>query len=151
MKLHDGIKLTGRVTLLVNGEVVAQSDNLVVTAGKHLIGDMLIDVSGYDTGITYCAVGTGTTAAAAGDTTLETETHREAITSKFRTGLTLVLMTFFVAADINVYLHEVGLFGHSTASGTPDSGVLFARALLDYDNSGGSPTDATFIWEITIA
>jgi len=111
---------------------------------------MLIDTSGYDTGLTYTAIGTGTAAPAVGDTTLGTETARKAITLRERAANVLLLQTFFPAADCNVFLKEVGVFGHSTASATPDSGVLFARTLLSYDNSGGSPSDLTLDWEITI-
>jgi len=148
--MKDTLSLKGTVRLLVNGRVVAEACNLIVTVGKNLVADMLIDTAGFDTGITYCAVGTGVTAPAVGNTTLVTETARATITVKERAGNILLLQTFFLAANINVFIKEAGLFGHSTATGAANSGVLFARALLSYDNSGVSPTDLTVQWEVTI-
>jgi len=152
----DSIALKGHVTLTatdkITGKIVAQieQDNLVVTVGKALVGDMLIDTSGYDTGITYCAIGTGATAVAAGDTTLATEAGtRQLITKKTRASNVLTLRTFFTAAQSTINIKESGLFGHSTASGAADSGVLFSRALVAYDNSGGG-SDITITWTITI-
>ena len=150
LKTKDRLKITGWVKLLANGKVVAESHNLITTVGKALVGDMLIDVSGYDTGLTYCAIGTGTTTPTVANTTLVTETARTTITYKERSSNTLFLQTLFLAANCNVFIKEVGLFGHSTASGAANSGVLFARALLSYDNSGGSPVDLTLQWRITL-
>ena len=149
-RARDGLCIRGHVRLWARGHIVAEADNLIVSTGKALVSDMLIDTSGYDTGLTYTAIGTGTAAPAVGDTTLGTETARKAITLRERAANVLLLQTFFPAADCNVFLKEVGVFGHSTASATPDSGVLFARTLLSYDNSGGSPSDLTLDWEITI-
>ena len=146
----ESLCIRGHVRLWARGHIVAEADNLIVSTGKALVSDMLIDTSGYDTGLTYTAIGTGTAAPAVGDTTLGTETARKAITLRERAANVLLLQTFFPAADCNVFLKEVGVFGHSTASATPDSGVLFARTLLSYDNSGGSPSDLTLDWEITI-
>jgi len=146
----ESLCIRGHVRLWARGHIVAEADNLIVSTGKALVSDMLIDTSGYDTGLTYTAIGTGTTAPVAGNTTLGVETARKAITLRERAANVLLLQTFFPAADCNVFLKEVGVFGHSTASATPDSGVLFARTLLSYDNSGGSPSDLTLDWEITI-
>ena len=146
----ESLCIRGHVRLWARGHIVAEADNLIVSTGKALVSDMLIDTSGYDTGLTYTAIGTGTAAPVAGNTTLGVETARKAITLRERAANVLLLQTFFPAADCNVFLKEVGVFGHSTASATPDSGVLFARTLLSYDNSGGSPSDLTLDWEITI-
>lgn len=51
--------------------------NLIVTVGKALQANLLI---GSGTALSYLAIGTGTVAAAAADTTLGTETHRGAAT-----------------------------------------------------------------------
>lgn len=114
-----------------------ETANLVVTTGKVLVARMLMDDAGYDTGLTYCAIGTNSTAPAAGDTTLGTEVQRAAVTVKSRTINVVTYSTFFLSGDATYAIEEVGLFGHSTASGAADSGELFNRALLSYDNSGG--------------
>lgn len=150
MKIKETFKITGKVKLLVNGKIVAESENLVTNVGKALVGDMLIDTSGYDTGITYCAVGTGTGTPAVTDTLLGTETYRKALTYKERAGNVMYLQTYFTASTVNVYIKEVGLFGHSTATATLNTGIMFARALLSFDNSGGSPVDLIIQWEVTL-
>ncbi len=152
----DGLSLKGHVVLIatdpVTGREIArrESHNLVVTVGKGLIGDMLIDASGYDTGITYCAIGTGSTAPVVGNTQLATEAGtRQTITTKSRSGNVITLRTFFAAAICSINIAESGLFGHSTATATANTGVLFSRALVAYNNSGGG-ADITILWAVTI-
>ena len=122
------------------GHQIAQvtSENLIVTSGKELVAKMLMDESGYDTGLTYCAIGTGSITPLASDTTLTTEVERKAITLKSRSSNEVTYSTYFLASEATYNIQEVGLFGHSTATATPDSGVLFNHALLAYDNSSGA-------------
>jgi len=127
-----------------------ESDNIVVTSGKVLVARMLIDDTGYDTGLTWCAIGSDNTAPAVSDTTLGTEEERKEVTSKSRSTAVITYSTFFTSAESNVAIEEVGLFGHSTASATTDSGEMFNHALLSYDNSGASPLDLTVDVEITV-
>ena len=122
--------------------------NLIVTTGLGLAGDMLIDV--VTTGLTYHAIGTGTDAPAAGDTTLQTESVRNALSSRSRSGNTLTLSTFYLGSVANIHLREVGIFGGASASATPDSGTLFSRALYNYDNSVNE-YDLTFDYDLTLA
>ncbi len=126
-------------------QIILEGPNLRVAIGKNLIGWMLMDASGYDTGLTYCAIGTGTTAPADGDVKLGTESKRVAITSKTIDPDTheITFSTFFTAAQSTYSIQEAGIFGHSSASATPDSGVLFAHWLVEFDNSGGE-------WDVTI-
>ena len=150
------ITLKGRARLIatdpITGRVLAEVENhnIIVTLAKNLIAAMLVDESGYDTGLTYCAIGTGTTTPAVGDTTLTTEAGtRQAITKKSRTANVIELRTFFTAANSSISIKEAGIFGHSTASATPDSGVLFCHSLLTYDNSAGG-ADITIVWTLTV-
>lgn len=115
-----------------------ESDNIIVTSGKELVASMLMDRTGYDTGLTYCAIGTDNTAPAVGDTTLTTEAARLTITSKARTVNAVTYSTFFTSAQSGYAIEEVGLFGHSTASASADSGEMMNHALVSYDNSAGS-------------
>jgi len=154
---REGLPLLGRWRLTAylaggNGRtiyLVKEGHNLITTAGKQLIGDMLIDETGYDTGLTYQAEGTDDTAPAVGDTTLGAEAARKAVTSKSRSGNEITYSTFFTAAEANDNIKEAGIFGHSTASATPDSGILFAHWLVSFDNSGGN-YDLTFDYILTI-
>ena len=76
--IHDDLKLTGALTIALNDEIVQETENLVVTAGKNWVADRMNNAN---TVMTHMAVGTGTNAAAAGDTTLQTENDRNALTS----------------------------------------------------------------------
>lgn len=124
--------------------------NLIVTSGKVLVCRMLMDDGAqWDTGLTYHAIGTGSTAVAVGDTTLTTETGRKAITSKSRSGNEVTFSTFFPVADCTVKVAECGVFGSSTAGAGADSGELMCHYLQAYDNSGGN-FDLTFDWVLTV-
>jgi hypothetical protein len=46
-----------------------------------------------------------------------------------------VLACFFLAAEGNFNYTEAGIFGTSSASGTPNSGVLFAHTLYTYSKT----------------
>lgn len=150
MKLKGIIQLKGHVQLLdaKTREVLAESDNIVVTTGQELTGYLLINAPGITIGISYCAFGTDGTAPADADTTLTVEAGREQITQKNCALNVITLDTFFTAAESTFHILEVGLFGHD-ASMTPDSGMMFSHALLDYDNSG-APRDLVINWTITI-
>ncbi len=130
--------------------VIIEGANLIVSLGKYLVGQMLIDASGYDTGLTYCAIGTGVTAPAVGNTTLVTESARLAITSKTRVTNVITLSTFFTAAQSTYAIEEAGIFGHSTAGAGANTGELFARWLVSFDNSGGL-YDITIDYVLTIS
>jgi len=69
--------------------------NLITNAGRALISG-LINGSGTPAAATYVAVGTGTTAAAAGNTTLETETAASGLT---RAAGTVSLVTTTITND----------------------------------------------------
>jgi len=106
---------------------------------------MLAEESGFDTGITYLSIGTGVTTPAITDTILTTETARKAVAMPvYRVSNRLQFKGYFPAADCNVFVKEMGVFGHSTASATLNTGELFNHALLSKDNSGASPVDLTF-------
>jgi hypothetical protein len=153
-QLNEVLKLSGRWRLTARhvqtGEVIVrEGKNTIVTVGKGLVGDMLIDTSGFDTGLTYQAIGTGASAPAIGDTALTAEVARLAITSKTRSSNVLTLSTFFPAAQSAYNIEEAGVFGHSTASATLGSGVLFSHWLVSFDNSSGL-YDLTFDYIPTI-
>jgi len=118
----------------------------VVTIGKQLVGDLMIGA--VSTGLTYHAIGTGTTTPALTDTKLASEVARKSITLKTRTGLTLSLSTFFTAANCSFNLQEGGVFG-GAASDAIDSGTLFSHFLQAYDNSAGEH-DLSFEYNVEV-
>jgi len=156
MKLRKGelIKVSGRWRLtarhrITGEEIVIEGKNLITTVGKQLIGDMLIDASGYDTGLTYQAIGTSSTSPTVSDTQLGAEAARKAVTSKSRSGNEITFSTFFTAAESSYNIQEAGIFGHSTATSSPNTGILFSHWLVSFDNSAGN-YDLTFDYVLTI-
>lgn len=100
--------------------------NLVVNTGLAWIATV---VANADTGSWYIELGTGTTAASAGQTALVTP---DASTWRLVSGLSAssssaTLATIYPAASANGTWAEVALFGGSTS--TAGSGSMVARAL----------------------
>lgn len=122
--------------------------NLVVSVGKYMVGDVLIDEE--TTGLTYHAIGTGTDAPSVGDSTLTTESTRKAFTSRTRSGNVITLSCYYTAAQCTYNIKECGIFGGASATASTDSGVLFSHYLQTYDNSGGTK-DLTFDYALTIS
>ena len=127
-----------------------ETSNLVTSAGRNHIAQMLLDIGGYDTGLTYQALGTGTTSPTLRDTTLDTETVRQRIISRGATSSNVAtFFTYFAAAQVGSGVEELGVFGHTTARNTVDTGTLFARALLSIDNAGGNDITVSYVLTIT--
>ena len=143
MALDEAVKQAIRDGYCVHENTV---NNLVVTIGKQLVGDLMIGAVA--TGLTYYAIGTGTTTPALTDTKLASEVARKSITLKTRTGLTLSLSTFFTAANCSFNLQEGGVFG-GAASDAIDSGTLFSHFLQAYDNSAGEH-DLSFEYNVEV-
>lgn len=89
-----------------------QIANLVTDAGKAGVASR-INGAGSEAVFDYIAIGTGTTAAASGDTSLQTETHREQATAS-RT-------TTDVTDDTSTL---VNTFNFSSSNAITESGVL---------------------------
>jgi len=121
--------------------------NLIVTLGKGLVADLLIDVVG--TGLTYHAIGTSATAPALTDTVLGTEAARKAFTVRGRAGNVVSLSVFYTKAECTFNIKEAGIFGGALASSTPGSGTLFSHYAQAEDNSAGTK-DLTFDYDLTI-
>ena len=121
--------------------------NLIVTLGKGLVADLLIDVVG--TGLTYHAIGTSATAPAVSDTVLGTEAARKTFTIRGRVGNVVSLSVFYTKAESTFNIKEAGIFGGALASSTPGSGTLFSHYAQAEDNSAGTK-DLTFDYDLTI-
>lgn len=152
LKLGGRWKFTAR-HIKTGKVIIKEGHNLIMTVGKALIGDMLIDEPDYDTGLTYCALGSDNTAPALGQTQLVNEGGGEAmrneITQKSQSDNIITLNTFFAASECVLDIEEIGIFGHSTATGERNSGIMFSRWLVPFDNSLGA-YDITIDYELTI-
>jgi len=142
--INDQISLKGALTITKNGEVIREIDNLVVTAGKELLASRLAGNSG--SVISYMAVGTGTTAAAVGNTTLATEVDRNALSVSGGTasGAAVTYSTTWLAGDATGALTEAGLF---TAS---SGGTMLARTVFAAVNKGSDDL-VTISWTVTVS
>ena len=139
--INDNFALTGALTIAVNNEVVQETNNLVVTAGKNWVADRMNNAN---TVMTHMAVGTGTTAAAAGDTALGTQLDRNTLTSTTVTNNTIEYACTWAAGDGTAAITEAGIFNASTA------GDMFARTKFAVVNKGAADS-MTITWTITVS
>lgn len=142
--MKDSIKATGLVSIYRNG-VLEQQNNLVLALGKQWIAKRC---TGQDSSlVTHIAAGTGTTAAAVGQTALTAEIARVALVQAGATipsSATMRYEAVFPAGVGSGPLTEAGLFNAAS------SGLCIARTVFDVKNKG--PEDVfTVVWEITIS
>lgn len=141
--INDNFALTGALTIAINGEVVQETNNLVVDAGKEWVAQRM---SNANTVMTHMAVGTGTTAAAGGDTALVTELDRNALTTSGGTVSTntITYACTWAAGDATGAITEAGIFDAATA------GDMLARTVFPVVNKGAADA-LTITWTITVS
>ena len=139
--INDDLKLTGAVSIALNGEVVQEIPNLVVTAGKEWVADRMADSN---TVMTHMAVGTSSTAAAAGQTALVSESARGALTSTTVTNNEIAYVETFAAGTATAALTEAGIFDASSG------GDMLCRTVFSVVNKGANDS-MTITWTITVS
>jgi len=117
LRKHFGIKMPKILLLTGFYKFGVTYSNLIVTAGRGLISGRINGV-GAPAAPTYMAIGTGTNAAAAGDTALQTESYRVAGTA--------TLVTTTVANDT---CQLVGTFSITGSSAITEMGILNAASV----------------------
>lgn len=118
-------------------------ENLITTAGKNATIARLASSPG--TAVpTHMAIGTGTTAAAAGDTTLQTEIDRNALSSNTASTNVLTMVGNWAAGDGTGAITEAGVLSAST------SGTLFSRAVFTVINKAAGDT-LQITWTYTLS
>ena len=144
--LNDSIKLTGELKLTltrpdghVKHEVIVP--NLVVTTGKNYIASRMKDATA--TAMTHMAIGTGSTAAAAGNTTLGSEAGRVALTSTTVSTNNVAYVATFPAGTGTGAITEAGLFNASS------SGTLLCRTVFNVINKAAADT-LGITWTVTV-
>jgi hypothetical protein len=119
--------------------------NLITTAGRNAIVSRLASSPGSAVP-THMAIGTGATAAAAGDTTLQTELDRNALTSNTASTNVLTMVGDWAAGDGTGAITEAGVL--SASSG----GTLFARAVFSVINkAAGDTLQITWTFTLTVS
>ena len=146
---NEAVGVRGEVLLtwrdINTGEISRKSvTNLVVSTGLSHIASVM---AGTVTGDWYIELGTGTTAAASGDTALgapATDTWRS-VTAQSSSSSTTLFGTVYPVASANGTWTEVGLFGEANASA--GSGVLVARIVTTVTKT--SSQVLTVSWSLT--
>ena len=139
--IQDNLKMKGRLQVSLNGEVVRDIDNLVVTAGKNYVADRMKNNSSV---MSHMAIGSGTTAAAAGNTALGTELGRVALTSSTVSNAVVTYVASFAAGTGTGAVTEAGIF---TAS---SGGTMLCRTVFSVVNKG-SADSMTITWTVTVS
>lgn len=132
--------LKGRVQIALNDEVVQDIDNLVVTAGKGYVASRIKDATA--TAMSHMAVGTNSSAAAAGDTALGAEVGRVALTSTGVSGSIVTYAATFSAGTGTGSLTEAGILNASS------SGTMLCRTVFSTISKGANDS-MTITWTIT--
>jgi hypothetical protein len=143
----DGLKAKGTLDIIVRGpdgniKDEKKVENLIVDTGLDYIASRMNGTS--ESVMSHMAVGTGSTAAAAADTTLGTELDRNALTSTTVTDNAIAFVCSWAAGDGTGSLTEAGLFNASSA-GTMLCRTVFGTVTKSADDS------MTITWTITVS
>lgn len=142
--LQENLKLTGKLSIAINDEVVKEVDNLVVSDGKDFVASRMEGTT--DAVMSHMAIGTGSTAAAAGDSALGSEVARVALTSTTVSSNTVTYVATFAAGTPSsaAAITEAGLFNASSA------GTMLCRTVFDVVNKGTADS-MTITWTVTVS
>jgi hypothetical protein len=140
--INDGLKLTGKLIIALNGKTVQEVDNLVVTAGKGYVASRIKDATA--TAMSHMAIGSGTNNPAAGDTALQTELGRVALTSTTVSAAVVTYVATFGAGTGTGAVTEAGILNASS------SGTLLCRTEFSVVNKGSSDS-MTVTWTVTVS
>lgn len=144
--LQDSLKLTGRVGIVLkdkDGNVIQEqtTENLVVNDGLNFITSRMEGTS--QSVMSHMAVGTNSTAVAAGDTTLGTELARVSLDSTTVTANAIEYVASFNAGTGTGALVEAGIF--NAASG----GDMLCHVVFGVINKAAADS-MTITWTITL-
>jgi hypothetical protein len=147
MNTLESIKATGRLAIALldaNGKLKTsvEVENLVVTAGLGFISSRMKDATA--AAMSHMAVGSGTTAAAAGQSALISELGRSALTSTTVTGAQVAYVATFGPGVGTGAVTEAGLFNGAS------SGTMLCRTVFSVVNKDAGDT-MTITWTVTLA
>lgn len=147
MNTQENLKASGSLRVVVtdkNGQVKEDREfkNLVVTVGKNYVASRMVGTAANV--MSNMAIGSGTTAAAAGDTTLQTELGRVALASGSATAAVVTYTASFPAGTGTGAVTEAGIFNAASA------GTMLCRTVFAVVNKGAG--DAMSVtWTVTIS
>ena len=140
--INDQLQLKGHLQIHLNDELVQDIDNLVVTTGKNLVASRLVGTT--PAVMSHMAIGSGTTAAAAGNTALGTELGRVSLTSGSASSAVVTYVATFAAGTGTGAVTEAGLLNASSG------GTLLCRTVLSVVNKGANDS-MTVTWTVTVS
>ena len=147
MNTNELLKASGALKVVLtgpDGKVKEEHDfkNLVVTVGKNFVASRIVGTASNI--MSHMAIGSGGTAAAAGDTTLGTELGRVTLASASATNNVVTYTATFPAGTGTGAIVEAGVLNAASA------GTLLCRTVFAVVNKGAN--DAMSItWTVTIS
>lgn len=151
MNTIEQLKAAGKLSIVLKDEKGAVKEtreikNLVVNTGLGHITSRLLGTS--SSVMSHMALGSGTTAAAAGDTALGSQLgSRKALTSSTQSGSnneSIVYVATFVAGEGTGAVTEAGIFNAST------SGTMLCRTVFSVVNKAAGDT-LQVTWTVTFS
>lgn len=140
--INDDLKLKGKLAIALNGEVVQEVDNLVVTDGKEYVASRMKDATA--TAMSHMEIGSGSTAAAASNSALGNDLGRVALTSTTVSGAVVTYVATFGAGTGTGAVTEAGLFNASSG------GTMLCRTVFSVVNKGAADS-MTITWTVTVS
>lgn len=140
--INEHLKLTGHLAISINEVIVAEVPNLVVTTGKGYVASRMKDAAAG--AMSHMAIGTGSVAAAAGDSALGSEVTRNALTSTTVSGSTITYVATFGAGEGTGAITEAGTLNGATG------GTMLCRTVFAVVNKAASDS-MTITWSVTVS
>lgn len=123
-------------------------ENIIPTVGRTMIANNLTDTTPDNVPYAnYVALGSGTNTPANGDTTLQTETYRNAVASRTNSQNIAYITAFYNATETSGTFREAGIF--CNGSGSANTGVLLSRVAINVTKS--TSETLTIDWTLTIS
>ena len=147
MLMNEMVKANGRLTI----EIFSSSGllkekvnvpNLVVTTGRNYIASRMTATSA--TAMSHMAVGTGTTGAVIGNTTLETELTRRALDSQSTSTNVSTYIATYGAGIATGSITEAGIFNAASA------GTMLCRTTFGVVTKAADDI-MVITWNVTIS
>lgn len=148
--VEEQIKMTGYVDIVVtdkhgNIKDTRSIKNLVLTTGKTFIAaSMLKTTTNSPVAMSHMAVGAGTTAAAVGNTAMESQLGRVSLASASSTGAVVTYTASFPAGTGTGAVTEAGIFNNSSG------GDMLCRTVFSVVNKG-SDDAMSITWTVTVS
>jgi hypothetical protein len=146
--MNENIKVTGRITVYKNGELVCERDNVVTTVGKNAIASLLNSANAGTTLVTHMGFGGSSAAVSAGDTALGAELAgngyaRASVSRSNPSANVIQYVATLTGITASVTVQEAGLFNASTG------GTLIAHQLTGPVQLAQSSDSLQITWQIT--